>query len=102
MLDAKGYEVREAEGYEAGMIGFQDYRPHLAIIDNVLPDGSGMDLLRKFREIDGTIPLLLMTGYRQSEIETNALEAGAAHFLMKPFDLDTILQVIEQLLAQKV
>lgn len=98
LLEAKGYEVKEAEDYQQGLRLFAQYRPHLAIIDNVLPDGSGLELLREFKKIDGTAPLILMTGYRYADVETRALEAGAVHFLMKPFDLDTILKVIEKLL----
>lgn len=101
LLEARGYEVGEAEDCRAGLAGFRQFRPHLAIIDNVLPDGTGLEMLRTCKEIDATVPLILMTGYRYDRIEEKALEAGALRFLTKPFDLNLMLSVVEETLAPR-
>ena len=99
-LEVRGeYEVREAESGQEGLHCFQEDRPQLAIVDNILPDGLGLDLLKHMREADATVPLILITGHKYVDLEAKAKEAGATRFLVKPFTLDTFLQVVDDIFA---
>jgi YesN/AraC family two-component response regulator len=58
---------------------------HLAIVDNRLPDGRGLDVLRALRDHSHHVPIILMTGFGDYALACEAIEAGASHLLEKPF-----------------
>jgi two-component system, NarL family, response regulator DevR len=71
------------------------HRPHVAVIDNELPDGSGVDLCRSLSAEVPEVTLLLHTG-STSRLETAAaLEAGAAAVVLKTLRGDTLLAAIQ-------
>jgi DNA-binding response OmpR family regulator len=91
-LTADGYEVLLAETIRDAVRMLEYKRPELALIDLGLPDGSGLDLIRRVREADGvasrldpSLPLVILTG-RADEIDrVRGFERGADDFVTKPF-----------------
>jgi DNA-binding response OmpR family regulator len=91
-LSADGYEVLPAESVRDGLRLLVHKRPDLAIVDLGLPDGSGLDLIRRVRSADGVasrldpgLPLVILTG-RTSELDrVRGFERGADDFVCKPF-----------------
>jgi DNA-binding NtrC family response regulator len=74
----------------------------LALIDVRLPDMEGIELLGKIRETKPKIRKIIVTGYPTLQNAVAAVNKGADGFIMKPFDVDKILQTIrEQLQKQK-
>jgi two-component system response regulator DevR len=58
-------------------------RPHVAVLDNRLPDGSGIDVCRDVRSIDPTIKGLILTSYEDDEALFAAIMAGASGYVLK-------------------
>ncbi len=91
-LTADGYELHVAETVRDAVRVLEYKQPDLAILDLGLPDGSGLDLLRRVREaepsasrIDSGLPILLLTG-RAGEVDrVRGFERGADDFMAKPF-----------------
>jgi DNA-binding response OmpR family regulator len=60
------------------------------VLDIMLPDGSGIDVLREIRAGKETIPVLLLTARDEISDRVTGLDAGADDYLVKPFDLDEL------------
>lgn len=69
-------------------------RPDVILSDIKMPDLDGLELLKKIRENDQTISVVIMTGYGTIDMAVQALKDGAYDFLQKPFDKDHIVRVI--------
>ncbi|MGE3109862.1 MAG: response regulator [Phycisphaerales bacterium] len=93
-------DVRSAStGYDAGMLT-EAFRPHVMILDYLLPDVNGDLVLRRLRERDelAETRVLIISGVvNQAEIQ-QLLDAGAAGFLRKPFDVNELLKKVGELL----
>jgi len=91
-LTADGYDVHVAETVnDAGRL-LERTRPDLAVLDVHLPDGSGLDLLRRVRASDGvasrldpTLPVLMLSGAGEELDRVRGLERGADDYVVKPF-----------------
>lgn len=100
LLDMKlrqsDYDVRTALGGEQALEMMRIARPHLVILDIMMPLMSGMDVLRQMRsELEiADIPVILMTSKRQ-ETDVNAgFALGVVDYIIKPFNLkDLVAQV---------
>ncbi len=73
----------------------------IAVLDIRLPDGSGVDLLHEFKEIDPNMGIILITGYAEVDTAVEAIRLGADDFLKKPFDHDELLVRVEALLKKR-
>lgn len=70
----------------------ESQRPDLAILDWALPDGSGLDLCRRLRAHPALyrLPVIVLTGKGRKEEKEEGFDAGADHYLVKPFQIDEI------------
>lgn len=71
---------------------------NLAIIDVGLPDFSGMELLRRMRATGQDVKVIVMTGRGSFEAAEEALRLGAVAYLLKPFNLQEILTLVQSTL----
>jgi len=96
-----GYTVDEAADgpLAAEKIRKQPY--HLVITDLRLPNLSGIDILRTQKEIDPTIPVLIMTAYGTIEEAVEAMKQGAYDFLPKPVDMAHLFLLVDRALEQR-
>lgn len=77
-----------------------EHKPDLVLMDVGLPDTSGVDATRKIKSIGqfGHVPILMVTGHSERNIVVDSLKAGAADFLVKPFDKNTLHEKLRQFL----
>jgi DNA-binding response OmpR family regulator len=68
------------------------------ILDNRLPDGTGIELCRKIREADSTTPIMFYSGMVREIDKNEAFAAGANEYLVKPNDLDKFVTTVKHLL----
>ncbi|PYS54122.1 MAG: transcriptional regulator [Acidobacteria bacterium] len=96
-----GYQVDEAAdgNIAAEKIRKQPYQ--LILTDLRLPTLSGLEILKIQKEIDPTIPVLLMTAYGTIEEAVEAMKQGAFDFVAKPVDISHLLLLIERALQQR-
>jgi CheY-like chemotaxis protein len=86
-LEAKGYQVSTAlSGFEA-LQRLREDRPHLILLDIRMPGMDGMEVLRRIREIDRDVGVIIVTAVHEEEIGRRALAQGAFDYITKPLDL---------------
>ncbi|MDS9470014.1 winged helix-turn-helix domain-containing protein [Paracoccus sp. MBLB3053] len=71
-----------------------------AVLDLMLPDGSGLDLLRELRGQGGTLPVLVLTARDRTPDRVQGLDAGADDYLGKPFELDELAARLRALIRR--
>ena len=81
-----GYAVREAESGEVALERVREERPHLIILDYVMPGIDGAETARRIAEIDDSIPIVFSTGHGALRALRNAA-GDEASVLEKPFTL---------------
>ncbi|MBB6629602.1 response regulator [Nocardioides sp. KIGAM211] len=70
-------------------------RPDLVLLDVHLPDLSGVDVLRRLRGAGNDVGVMMVTAAREADTVRAAAAAGAAHYLVKPFEFDDLLTRLE-------
>src|SRR5258707_6918698 len=83
LLGEAGYEVLLAGSAEEALDRASLSRPHLAIVDVMLPDGNGIELCRSLREWS-EIPILILSAIGDEQTKIEALEAGADGYGTQP------------------
>jgi DNA-binding response OmpR family regulator len=91
-LTADGYELLVTDTFADALRALEYRRPDLAVIDLKLPDGSGLDLIRRVRDADGiasrldpTVPLVVLSGCASELDRVRGFERGVDDYLTKPF-----------------
>ena len=84
ILREAGYEPIEAATIEEALDRTAVRAPDAAIVDLMLPDGSGVELCRRLREWS-SMPILVLSAIGEEEVKVEALEAGADDYVTKPF-----------------
>ena len=101
LLQAAEFEVRT----HASAAVFLDLAPKLewscVITDVRMPGMSGIELLRRLKELDIKIPVIIITGHGDVPLAVEAMKIGALDFLEKPFDDDVLLASVRTALAQR-
>jgi DNA-binding NtrC family response regulator len=95
-LHERGYEVRTAADGEAGLAEIQRNTIDLILLDLRLPKISGLDLLTQIRKIDQDVPVVMLTAYGDVQTAVTAMKLGACDYLLKGFDLDELLLVVQR------
>jgi DNA-binding NtrC family response regulator len=96
-LEKEGYNVLEAETGKAAL----DQLPEgidLVLLDYRLPDTDGLDLLKRIKQHDSDILVVLMTAYSTIDTAVEAIKQGAYHYANKPFNLDEMMLLVEKAL----
>jgi DNA-binding NtrC family response regulator len=98
-LEAKGYEVEEADSCQSALAAFQASPPDTVFTDYLLPDGTALELLPRLKALDPSVPVVILTGHGSIELAIRAVKIGAEHLLTKPVELATLhvlLQRVEE------
>jgi DNA-binding NtrC family response regulator len=96
-LQSEGYDVLEAETGQGALEKLPE-GVDLVLLDYRLPDTDGVSVLRKIKEFDQDILVILLTAYASVETAVEAMKQGAYHFANKPFNLDDVLTTVERAL----
>ena len=88
-LRSDGHEIIEA-GTAADALDCAESGVDLVLLDYKLPDEDGISVLKKLRELDPDVLVIMLTAHRQVEIVVEAMKAGAFDYATKPFDLDDV------------
>jgi len=99
ILAVEGYQVRGAQGGKQALALLEKSSFDLLLVDLKMPSVDGLAVLRQARERDPGPTTVVMTGYGTMENAVEALRAGARDFLLKPFEPDELLSVVERALA---
>jgi DNA-binding NtrC family response regulator len=97
-LTANGFVVEEADDMASAHDSFRATRPDLVILDFRLPDGTAMELVSSFKEIEPTVPLIVLTGFGSMELGVSLIRSGAEHCLSKPVEASALLMIVHKVL----
>jgi DNA-binding response OmpR family regulator len=86
-LTAKGYEVIAASDGEEALRKVKEDRPHLILLDIRMPKMNGIEVLKRVREIDREVGVIMVTAVNEEETGRQALQLGAFDYITKPLDL---------------
>ncbi len=93
LLKGEGFDVATAQGGRAGLEAIERDNPAILLTDIRMPGADGIDLLKKARERDPDIPVILMTAQPQLDKAIEALNAGAFRYILKPFSNDDLVNL---------
>jgi excisionase family DNA binding protein len=99
-LEMEGYSVREAGSAEEGLRVLEEVSPDLVLLDVMMPEVDGWEMLRRVQERHGVgaIPVVMFSGKVDEESAQDARARGAQGFLGKPFDPQQLIEHAKQLL----
>lgn len=100
LLERSNYEVVTASSIYEALRLIEREKFDLYILDKRLPDGSGLDLCKKFTEATPHIPVIFYSGDAYELHRQQGLCAGAEAYVSKP-EIDKLIETVEQLLAEK-
>lgn len=100
ILTGAGFEVLTAADGPQALDQVVSDPPEAVILDVLMPGMDGLEVCRKLREIDGEIPVLMLTARGAIEDRVTGLDAGADDYLAKPFALEELLARIRALLRR--
>jgi len=95
-LEGEGYEVHSAMTGARGLELVARVQPDLVLLDLMLPDTSGLDVLRRIHEGFEDTQVVMFTGYGSVESVIQTMKAGAVDYLTKPADEDQLLLTVEK------
>jgi DNA-binding NtrC family response regulator len=95
-LKTSGYDVLTARTGEEGLERYKKENPDLILLDHWLPGINGDEVLRVIKDEDSEIPIIIMTAQGSIEMAVNLMKMGAFDFLVKPFELDQVEDLIKK------
>jgi excisionase family DNA binding protein len=98
-LEMEGYTVREAANAEEGLAAVADDAPDVILLDVMMPQVDGWEMLRRVQEQHGigSIPVIMFSGQLEATAEREAQARGAQAFVGKPFDLRALIDQTKQI-----
>jgi DNA-binding NtrC family response regulator len=93
-----GFQPLEAPGGREALEAAREHAVDAVLLDLKLGDEDGLQILRKLKEIDPTLPVVMLTGHGTVEHAVRAIKMGAYEFMLKPPDLDHLGVVLERAL----
>jgi DNA-binding NtrC family response regulator len=101
VLGDAGYGVDTAQNGGEGLHKLETRGYDLVLLDLMMPDRSGMDVLQEVRERDRETPIFMITAYGSVEAAVNALKQGANDYFSKPWDNEKLILEIDQMIARR-
>lgn len=99
VFSQEGYSIVAAGNAEEGLSCAQKDAFDLLIMDIRMPGISGLEVFSKFKEIDQKMPIIIMTAYGTTETAIEAMQKGAFDYVLKPFEVPKMKELIEKALA---
>ena len=97
----KDHEVQSVENGQRGLAALAEGGVDLALVDLMLPDTSGMDILRQAPDSFPDVPIIMITGYSTIKSAVEAIKAGAFDYVAKPFTPEELAAAVEKALRQR-
>ncbi len=101
ILEDKGYSVEAVENGKKAINICKKVSFDVALIDVILPDVKGTDLLPTLQEIQPKMVKIIITGYPSIENAAKSVNEKADGYIIKPFDPEKLLEMIERLIKAK-
>jgi len=101
ILKIKDYDVTAYEDGEAAISSVKKDLYDMAFVDYKLPGMDGIEVLKKLKEVDPNIEVVIVTAYASESSHANAITLGALEYLRKPFLMEEIYELVERGLRKR-
>ena len=103
IVESEGFEVcgEASDGVEA-IEEFERLHPDVVTMDIVMPRKSGIDAVRGILEIDPTAVVVMCSALGQETLVTEAMQAGAQDFIVKPFKPESVIDTLKKVLEKEI
>ena len=101
VLKRSGYEIFVENSGNGVLSVMKKHIIDLILLDMKLPDIDGLEVLKRIKEFDTEILVIIMTAYSDVQTAVSAMKSGAYHYINKPFELDELKLLIEKGLETK-
>ena len=98
-LEDRNLQIITEDDPERGFAAFLKHRPRIALVDLVMPNVGGMELLERMLAVDPGLDVSLITAHYSAESAVEAIQKGACDYLTKPLDIGTLRARVDSLLA---
>ena len=104
LLSRQSYHVVAVASGAAAlrMIQGKQSRFDIILVDIRMPGMDGIELLKRVKELDASVEVIMMTGYASVDTAVKAMKMGAYDYLPKPFDIDELIHVIQHIIEKKL
>ncbi|MDQ2850355.1 response regulator transcription factor [Dermatophilaceae bacterium Sec6.4] len=101
-LRYEGWDIKSAGTGSSAVRVAKEFKPDAVVLDIMLPDFDGMEVLRRLRDDDPTLPVLFLTARDSVEDRIAGLTAGGDDYVTKPFSLEEVVARVRALLRRSV
>ncbi len=101
VFEEEGWSVEAAPTLADARAAIQKNEPDLVLCDLMLPDGSGIDILREIKAQNPSIAVIMITAHTSTKSAVDALKAGAFDYIAKPFDIEELKIIVRKAVEQK-
>ena len=98
-LEHENFNTRIAKDGRDALVQFEDFRPDAVLLDIMLPEISGLEVLRRIRR-DSVIPVILVTARGETYDKVVGLDGGADDYISKPFEIEELLARLRSVLRR--
>ena len=101
MLEAHGHTVAgEADNGITALERYEEVKPDIVLLDITMPDMGGIEVLKKLKEKDPKVKVVMCSSMGQQSMIANAIQEGAVDFVIKPFKEEQVIAAIEKALVK--
>jgi two-component system response regulator PilR (NtrC family) len=101
VFEEEGWLVETAASLSAARIALAKHEPDLILCDLMLPDGSGIELLREVKAATPSVAVIMITAHTSTKSAVEALKSGAFDYIAKPFDIDELKIIVRNAAERK-
>lgn len=101
MIFKDNYNVLEASNGAEALKILQNTRPDVILLDIIMSHINGIEVLKEVKKIDKLLPVIVITAIRNTEIMEAAMELGAFSYLIKPFEVKALEQIVQRALGHR-
>lgn len=98
-LEHEGFKVERAKDGREGLAVFEKFKPDVILLDIMLPEISGLEVLRRIRKTS-QVPAIMVTARNETYDKVNGLDAGADDYISKPFEIEELLARIRAVIRR--
>jgi DNA-binding NtrC family response regulator len=98
----RSHAVHVASTGEEGLEQYERVVPDVVLLDVMLPQMSGLAVLRALKRMSSSLPVIMMTGFAEVPTAVQAIKLGAVDYLQKPIDSEVVLRQIDDLVGRAV